>query len=149
MLHRHNRLTRLITAGLAIAAIAPAAAAAQPIDGQGQGTGGGPGLTQQDLRAPDQQAPDQTGANGGTPYGRYSALYALDGRTPPSTAPQWPANPKPIGHAKATAATQSSDDGGLDTGIWVAMGGAAAVAAAGLGLAGQKRLRTTRQRHPA
>jgi hypothetical protein len=136
-------LTRLITAGLAIAAIAPAAAVAQPIDGQGQGAGGGPGLTQQDLRAPDRQAPDQTGANGGTPYGRYSSLYSLP------TAPQWPANPQPIGHAKPTAATQSSDDGGLDTGIWVAIGGAAAVAAAGLGLAGQKRLRTTRQRQLA
>jgi hypothetical protein len=32
MLHRNNRLTRLITAGLAIAAIAPAGAVAQPID---------------------------------------------------------------------------------------------------------------------
>jgi hypothetical protein len=149
MLHRDNRLTRLITAGLAIAAIGPAAAVAQPIDGQGQGAGGGPGLTQQDLRAPDRQAPDQTGANGGTPYGRYSALYSLYGRASAPTAPQWPANPQPIGHAKPTAATQSSDDGGLDTGIWVAIGGAAAVAAAGLGLAGQKRLRTVRQRHLA
>jgi hypothetical protein len=138
MLHRNNRLTRLITAGLAIAAIAPAAAVAQPIDGQGQGASGGAGLTQQDLRAPDQEALDQTGAHGGTPYGV----------TPAPTAPQWPANPQPIGHAKATA-TQSSDDGGLDTGIWVAIGGAAAVAAAGLGLAGQKRLRTTRQRQLA
>jgi hypothetical protein len=33
MLHRNNGLTRLITAGLAIAAIAPAAAVAQPIGG--------------------------------------------------------------------------------------------------------------------
>jgi hypothetical protein len=128
-------LTRLITAGLAIAAIAPAAAVAQPIDGQG----GGPLLTQQDLRAPDQQVPDQTGAHGGTPYGGTQA----------PTAPQWPANPQPIGHAKTTATTQSTDDGGLDTGIWVAIGGAAAITAAGLGLAGQKRLRTTRQRQLA
>jgi hypothetical protein len=135
MLHRNNGLTRLITAGLAIAAIAPAAAVAQPIDVQA----GGPRLTQQDLRAPDQQAPDQTGAHGGTPYGG----------TPAPTAPQWPANPQPIGHAKTTAATQSTDDGGLDTGIWVAIGGAAAIAAAGLGLVGQKRLRTTRQRQLA
>jgi hypothetical protein len=148
MLHRNNRLTRLITAGLAIAAIAPAGAVAQPIDGQGQGAGGGPGLTQQDLRAPDRQAPDQTGANGGTPYGRYSALYSLYGRESAPIAPQWPANPQPIGHAKATA-TQSSDDGGLDTGIWVAIGGAAAAVAAGLGLAGRKRLQATRQRQLA
>jgi hypothetical protein len=145
MLRRNNGLTRLITAGLAIAAIGPAAAVAQPIDGQA----GGPRLTQQDLRAPDRQAPDQTGAHGGTPYGRYSALYSLYGGAPAPTAPQWPANPQPIGHAKATAATQSTDDGGLDTGIWVAIGGAAAVAAAGLGLARQKRLRTTRQRQLA
>jgi hypothetical protein len=135
MLHRNNGLTRLITAGLAIAAIAPAAAVAQPIGGQG----GGPRLTQQDLRAPGQQAPDQTGAHGGPPYGG----------TPAPTAPRWPANPQPIGHAKTTAATQSTDDGGLDTGIWVAIGGAAAIAAAGLGLVGQKRLRTTRQRQLA
>jgi len=37
MLHRNNRLTRLIAAALAIAAIAPAASVAQPIDGQGPG----------------------------------------------------------------------------------------------------------------
>lgn len=135
MLHRNNGLTRLITAGLAIAATAPAAAVG-PADRR---QAGGPRLTQQDLRAPDQRAPDQTGAHGATPYGG----------TPAPTAPQWPANPQPVGHAKATPTTQSTDDGGLDTGIWVAIGGAAAVAAAGLGLAGQKRQRTTRQRQPA
>ena len=37
MLHGNNRLTRLIAAGLAIAAIAPAASVPQPIDGQGPG----------------------------------------------------------------------------------------------------------------
>ena len=79
MLHGNNRLTRLIAAGLAIAAIAPAASVPQPIDGQGPGPGGSFGLTQRDLLPPDRRAPDQTGAQGGTPYGRYSALYALYG----------------------------------------------------------------------
>jgi hypothetical protein len=139
MLHRNNRMTRLITAALAIAAIAPAAAVAQPIDQTGAHAGTSYGDTP---AATAPQAPDRRGllwqrcgngcAHGGTRYGGTAAA-----------APQSLANPKPIGRAKATAATQSSDDGGLDTGIWVAIGGAAAVAAAGLGLAGRKRLRTT------
>jgi len=128
MLHKHNSLTRLLTAGLAIAAIAPAAAVAQPIDGHG--TGGGSGLTQ-DLRAPDQQAPGQTGG------------------TPAPTTPQWPAHPQTLTPAKSSAATKASDDGGIDTGIWIAIGAAALVAAGGLGLVGRNRLRTTRQRQLA
>jgi hypothetical protein len=62
MLHGNNRLTRLIAAGLSIAAIAPAASVAQPIDRQARGPGGSFGLTQRDLLPPDRRAPDQTGA---------------------------------------------------------------------------------------
>lgn len=76
MLHRNNRMTRLITAALAIAAIAPTAAVARPIDQTGAA------------------ALWQRCAHGGTPYGGTAAA-----------APQSPANPKPIEHAKATAST--------------------------------------------
>jgi hypothetical protein len=126
MLHKHKSLTRLLTAGLAIAAIAPAAAVAQPIDSHGQGTG----VTKHDVRVPDRVAPGTIG-------------------TPSNGAPQWPTNPQTIAPAKPTAATKASDSSGIDTGAWIAIGAAAFVATAGLGLVGLKRVRTTRQRQPA
>ena len=138
MLHGNNRLTRLIAAGLAIAAIAPAASVPQPIDGQGPGP-----VAVSVLRSGTcfrrigerrtRPVPRAARRMGGTP--RFTRCTA---RTSAPTAPQWPINPQPIGHATATASARSSDDGGLGAGIWVAIGGAAAVAAAGLGLAGQK-----------
>ena len=59
MLHKHSSVLRLLTAGLAIAAIAPATVAAQPIDGQAVAAGGGPGVTRQILSTPDQADPRQ------------------------------------------------------------------------------------------
>jgi hypothetical protein len=122
MFLKQKSLTRLVTAGLAIAAIAPAAAVAQPVDGHGQGTG----VTKQDLRAPDQVAGDTVG-------------------TPSNGAPQWPVNPQPIAHANPTAATKAPDGSGIDTSGWIGIGAGALVATAGLGLVGLRRLRTTRQ----
>jgi hypothetical protein len=124
MLHPRSTLTRLVAAGLAAAAIAPAAAVAQPIDGHGTG------VTKQDFRAPDQVAGGTVG-------------------TPSNGAPQWPTNPQSIAPAKPAAATKASDDGGIDTAVWIGIGAAALVATAGLGLVGLKRLRTTRQRQLA
>jgi hypothetical protein len=65
MLHRNNRMTRLITAALAIAAIAPTAAVARPID--------------------------QTGAHAGTPYGDTPAATAPQApdRRKPVVAALW------------------------------------------------------------
>lgn len=126
MFLKQKSLARLLTAGLAIAAIAPAAAVAQPIDGHGQGTG----VTKQDFRAPDQVAGGTVG-------------------TPSNGAPQWPTNPQPIAPAKPAATTTAPDSGGIDTVAWIGIGGGALVATAGLGLVGLKRLRTTRQRQLA
>jgi hypothetical protein len=122
MLQQRSSLTRLIAAGLAAAAIAPAAAVAVPIDN-------GPGVTR-DFRNPDQVTPGNHG-------------------TPSNGAPQWPINPRPIAPAKPTATTTTPDTGGIDTVAWIGIGGGALVATAGLGLVGLKRLRTTRQRQLA
>ena len=140
MLHKHSSLLRLVTAGLAIAAIAPATVAAQPIDGQAVAAGGGPGVTRQILSTPD-QADRVSGARLDHRGTRYIA--------PASTMPQWPLNPQPLPHVKHVTAAKPAGDGGLDTGIWIAIGGAALLAIASLGLVGRKRLDATRQRQLA
>lgn len=71
---------------------------------------------------------------------RYSALA--------SAAPSWPLSPQPLAHIKHVTAAKPADDG-LDTGIWIAIGGAALLAIGSLGLVGRKRLGPTRQRQPA
>jgi hypothetical protein len=165
MLHKHKSLARLLTASLAIAAIAPATAGAVPaIEGQGVAAGGGPGVTpqtlitpapdqvdrggqpNQDLRAPDQinpapqskqdlRAPDQVGGG----------VVAT-----PSNVPQWPQNPQPIGHTGNTATAKPKDDGlSTEAIVLIAVGGVVLVATAGLGLARRKRARTDRQRQLA
>ena len=42
-----------------------------------------------------------------------------------------------------------SNDGGVDTGIWIGLAAAALALAAGIGFAGGKRVRTGRQHQPA
>ncbi len=140
MLHKNKKLARLLTASLAIAAIAPATAGAVPvIDGQGVAAGGGSGVTPQSLSAPDQvdrgaakqdlRAPDQVNPN--------------DGFAPSQAAPQWPVNPQPVvGHAGPKAAAQPSSDGlGTEAIVLIALGGVVLVATAGLGLTRLKRVR--------
>jgi hypothetical protein len=142
MSQQHTTLRRSLIAGLAVCAIAPAAAVAQPIEGQGYSKGVGPEVTQ-DFRAPDQVAGGSTGTQD------MRAPDQVDGRgmsaTPSPTAPQWPVDPKPITAPRPAATVQSSDDGGVDTGIWIALGGAALLGAGGIGLAGRKRLQLTRR----
>ncbi|MEN3285672.1 MAG: hypothetical protein V7607_6812 [Solirubrobacteraceae bacterium] len=131
MLQHPRSLKRSLALGLAACAIAPAAAGAMPvIEGQGVGAGGGPGLKAEDFSQSITPAPDQ-----------------IDRTTSTATspAPTWPTGPQPAAtrHAPVTAAPAKatpSDDGGLDTGIWLAIGGGALVAAGGIGLAGRKRL---------
>jgi hypothetical protein len=168
MLQKNSRSLRLLTAALTIAAIAPASAAAQPSDAHP--AGGGNTVTPQNLTAPDQadrgSAPQPTGqavAAGGGPAVTPQTLTARDqadrggvaqnlaapdqvdrvNPTPPaaSTAPQWAINPTPLPQITHITTATPADDGGLDTGIWIAIGGAALLAAAGLGLVGRKRLR--------
>jgi hypothetical protein len=165
MLHKYSRPLRLITAGLAIAAIGPASAAAQPSDahaiatgghdavtqnftapdqvdrvstpqpaGQAVAAGGGPGVTPQTLTAPDQV--DRTGV----PQ-NLAAPDQVDRVNPPAISTSHRIIPRvpQIQHVPTAA---PAHDGGLDTGIWIALGGAALLAAAGLGLVGRKRLRS-------
>jgi hypothetical protein len=130
-------LKRTLALGLAACAIAPATASAAPaIEGQAVGAGGGPGLTARDVTpAQNLTAPDQVD--------RVASTKSNPG------PPAWPANPRAVGVVQPATATQPSDDGGVDTGVWIALGTAAFAVAGGIGLAGSKRLRTGRQRQLA
>jgi hypothetical protein len=140
MLHQSRSLKRALALGLAACAIAPATAGAVPIiEGQGVGAGGGPALKAEDFSQMILPAPDQ-----------------VDRVKPPAvspTAPVWPTGPQPLAtqHAPSNAAPKAapSNDDGLDTGIWVALGGAALMAAGGIGFAGRKRLQVVRKRQLA
>jgi hypothetical protein len=151
-------LKRTLALGLAACAIAPATASAVPaIEGQAVGAGGGPGLTAQDvaaaqnLTAPDQvdrtSKPTATSPQWPTVPGGVTAVHHAKPNVP--GPPTWPANPRAVGVVHPTGSAQPSDDGGVDTGVWIALGTAAFAVAGGIGLAGSKRLRTGRQRQLA
>lgn len=127
---QHSKFNRLIAAGLAAAAIAPAAAVASPaLDGGVAAPGSG---VVQDMRAPDQ-------VDGST----------VDQPTP-AGMPTWPVNPQPIPHQPvATTSTPVADGDGIDGGVLVALGGGALLVVGGLGLARRKRLQVVRQRQLA
>jgi hypothetical protein len=135
MLHKHS-MRRLLTAGLAIAAIAPASAAAQPTDAHAVGASARNALTAQNLTAPD----NVDRGNAPQPAGQAVAAGGGPGVTAQTlTAPaQNLAAPDQVDRVNQTP---PADDGGLDTGLWIALGGAALLAAMGLGLVGRKRLR--------
>jgi hypothetical protein len=143
MLHQPRSLKRAAALGLAACAIAPATAGAMPvIDGQGVAAGGGPGVTAKQFESQNLAAPDQVDRVRDQTANVYVPPATTE--TPqPTNAPVWPTGPQPAAtrHAPSTAPKASpSDDGGLDTGIWIAIGGGALVAASGLGLVGRKRL---------
>jgi hypothetical protein len=113
------------------------------IEGQGIAAGGGPGVHAQQFekyfdaqKTQNLTAPDQ-----------------VDRVTPPpaaiAAAPTWPTGPQPAAtrHAPATAAP-AKDDGGIDTGVWVAIGGASLLAVGAAGVAGRKRI-VVRKGQPA
>jgi hypothetical protein len=122
-----------LAVALATCAIAPAIGSAAPIiEGQGIAAGGGPGVTAKQFESQNLTAPDQVDR-------------VRDQQPTSNPAPQWPTGPQPAAtrHAPANHATPTAspaDDGGLDTGIWIAIGGGALVAAGGLGLVGRKRM---------
>jgi hypothetical protein len=125
---RKSTFKRLAAIGLASAMVVPAGAAAQPTDihGQAVAAGGGPGITTQDLRAPDQVSPPVVGQ---------------DMRAPDQVAGPGPAHVAgTVGHAQPT----TSDDG-LDTAVYIALGGLALVGSLGIGLLIRARARTARQ----
>ena len=120
---KSTKFNRLIVAGIAAAAIAPASAVAYPADNGG--------ATSQNLTAPDQ-------------------VDRVSSATPSNGAPQWPANPKQLhGHHVATGNNTSVDGDGVDTGVLIALGGGALLLVGGLGIAGRKRLQIVRQRQVA
>jgi hypothetical protein len=148
----HKTLARSLAAGLAVCAIAPGAALAVPAtDGSPAAASSGLGVTAQDYGSLDYRAPTQTGsrADGATKQD-LRALGQTDGRRAmPPTAPQWPVNPQPIAKPHSVATATPSNDDGVDTGVWIALGAAALVVAGGIGFAGGQRLGTGRQRQLA
>jgi hypothetical protein len=129
MLHS-NKFNRLIVAGIAAAAIAPAAAVASPaLDG---GVAAPDSGITQDMRAPDQVD--------GSKVDRPTA----------AGMPTWPVNPQPIVHKPvATTSTPVADGDGIDGGVLVAIGGGVLLLVGGIGFAGRKRLQVVRQRQLA
>ena len=134
-----------LAVALAACAITPVAASAAPIiEGQGVAAGGGPGVTAKQFESQSLTAPDQVDRVRDQPANVYVPPTNTEVQ-PTNRAPVWPTGPQPAAtrHAPVTHATPAAspaDDGGLDTGIWIAIGGGALVAAGGLGFAGRRRL---------
>jgi hypothetical protein len=167
--HKKN-LTRSLAASLAVCAIAPGTALAMPAiagppvpgsnavgsssnPGPSTAPSGGSGVTAQDYRSLDYRAPTQTRSRGDGAAKQALRSDQTDGRATGATAapgpPQWPVNPQPIAGPHPAATATPSNDGGVDTGVWIAVGMAAVVVAGGIGFAGGQRLRTGRQGQPA
>jgi hypothetical protein len=168
MLHKQKSLARMLTAGLAIATLAPATAGAVPIidaqttvhvvKGQAVAAGGGSGVTPDTLIAPAKRTvtpnPDQQPGGSfkpvaaATPVPRSNPDQQPGGgfKQAPQTAPgmpTWPLNPQPIvGHTTQPATAKPADDG-LSTWaiVLIAVGGVVVVATAGLGLSRRKRVK--------
>ena len=167
MLHKQKSLARMLTAGLAIAALAPATAGAVPIidaqtsphvvTGQAVAAGGGSGVTADTLVAPAQHKvtpnPDQQPGGGFKPVTAPVTRSNPDQQPGggfeqvPQTAPgmpTWPLNPQPIvGHTTQPATAKPADDGRSTWAIVLSsVGGVVVVATAGLGLSRRKRVKT-------
>ena len=121
---KSTKFNRLIVAGIAAAAIAPASAIAQPaIDHAG--------TTSQNLTAPDQ-------------------VDRVTGATPSNGAPQRVVGARPVPNRfVATSNVPSADGNGVDGGVLIALGGGALLIVGGIGLAGRKRVQVVRQRQLA
>jgi hypothetical protein len=126
-----SKINRWAAAGLAAAALAPASAAAIPVGGPVAPGASGTHYAQ-DLRAPDQVAPATTERHAPGP-------------------PTWPTNPQTLTPPKATPTTAAPSDDGIDAGVLIAIGGAAAIGVAGIGVARRKRVTSVRrqQQQPA
>ena len=150
----HKTVTRSLAAGLAVCAIAPGTALAVPATDGPPAAGSRPGVSAQDYQSLDYRAPTQTGsrADGATqrdPHAQDQTHGRGTGGVAAPTAPQWPVNPQPIAKPHSVATATPSNDDGVDTGVWIALGAAALLVAGGIGFAGGQRLRTGRQRQLA
>ncbi|HEX7298801.1 MAG TPA: hypothetical protein VF257_07320 [Solirubrobacteraceae bacterium] len=132
MLQPRN-LKRSFAMGLAVCAIAPASAAAAPaIDvqgaavpppqGQSVAAGGGPGVTARDIAPQNLTAPDQI-----------DRVAQAQPRT----------SLRGVGVVNRSAPAAQSDEGGVDAGVLIGLGGGAfLLLVGGLGLATRKRVQT-------
>jgi hypothetical protein len=123
------RSSRAVALGLVLAALTPAGA-----------------LAGQDLRSPDARDLSTPAAS--------QDLRSPDSRdvAPAAAAPalQWPNGPQPVVMRQAPAtAAPASDGGGIETGVWIAIGGASLIAVGGVGFAGRKRVQVVRKRQVA
>jgi hypothetical protein len=133
-----THLNRVLVAGLAAAAIVPAAAVAQPADG----TGPSPVVTQ-DLRSPD--ATDSA-ANLAAGQDLRSPDAADAGAT--LSRPGFPSQGGST--VKVVEAPAVPDDGGIATGVLIALiGGGVLLAGGGIVLATRHRVHVVRQRATA
>jgi hypothetical protein len=134
MFHQPRSLVRGLAIGLVACAIAPAMASAQPI-GQAIAAGGGSGVTAKQFESQNLTAPDQVDRINSAPT---------------NPAPTWPSGPQPLAtrHAPTTITSPKatpSDDGGLDTGVWIAIAGGSLLTLGAAGLAGQRLVVRKRQ----
>jgi hypothetical protein len=155
MFHQPRSLTRCLAIGLAAGAIAPAAAFAAPTDqGQSIAAGAGPGVTAKQFESQNLTAPDQVDRKSAasTKANVYVPPTAAESEAvaPVNPAPTWPTGPQPVAtrHAPTTNAAPKaspSDDGGLDTGVWIAIAGGSLLTLGAAGLAGQRLVVRKRQ----
>jgi hypothetical protein len=147
---RINRkaVTRSLAAGLAVCAIAPGTALAMPaMTGTPASATDGAGVTAQDYRSLDYRAPNETGSRGDG-VAKQAVPDQADGRRAlpvAPAAPVWPVDPQPITPPHPVATADPGTDGGIDTGVSIALGAVALALAGGIGFAGGKRLGTGRQ----
>jgi hypothetical protein len=132
-------VTRSLAAGLAVCAIAPGTALAMPA------------IAGPPVPANNDRAPHETGSRGDGIARQARLPDDGNGRglPVPPAGPQWPVNPQPITRPHSVATADPSADGGVDTGVWIALGATALALAGGIGFAGGKRLGTGRQGQPA
>jgi hypothetical protein len=134
-----STLNRIVVAALAASAIVPAAAVAQPADSV---TGSTPVVTQ-DLRSPD-ATDSATNLAAGQDLRSPDAADSAGTTVRPGYPSQGPAT------VQVVEAPAVPDDGGIDTGVLIALiGGGVLLAGGGIALATRHRLHGVRQRATA
>ena len=125
-----TQLTRLAVLGLSVGVLLPATAGAMPIN---------------DGQAPAQPVPGQSVAAVGGGDVVSGGGYRIAAATNEPGPPVFPTNTKPL---PQPAAANPSDDGGVDTGVLVAIGAAVLLALGAVFLVVARKPRT-RERQPA
>jgi hypothetical protein len=132
-----NKVSRLLVASLAVAALAAPAAVAQPIDARQKdmhaSTVTKPEAAQQDLRTEASALPAYPSR--AAAKSAQADLRSENAKPVPSSPrvlpgpPTWPTDPKPITPSKAPAVADDGDGGGIDLPVvLIAIAGALALA---------------------